>query len=164
MKRLELVGSSTAVLTEPALEKWGRAVGRAATRDGVFVCLYGELGAGKSTLARAACRGAEVEGPVPSPTFTLINRYATPDGRTLHHADLYRLDSPADLANMGWEDLVQADGAVLLEWPERAGAWLPTARWDICLEFAPDPMCRRVTAEARGGAPAMPPFESEPEA
>ena len=62
-------------LDERALAAWGRRIGRIAADNAVFVCLYGALGAGKSTLARAACRGAGVTGPVPSPTFTLVNQY-----------------------------------------------------------------------------------------
>lgn len=152
-----------AEVTEGRLEAWGRELGRLALEGGVFVCLYGELGAGKSTLARAACRGAGVEGPVPSPTFTLINRYAGGGGLPVHHADLYRLEDPAGLVDMGWQDLLQADGAVLLEWPERAGDRLPAARWDIRLELLPDPDLRRVTARRTGGAPPIPPFPDDAE-
>lgn len=152
----------TAELSESSLRAWGRELGRESLVRGVFVCLYGELGAGKSTLARAACRGAGVEGPVPSPTFTLINRYAGAGGRPVHHADLYRLEGPAGLADMGWQELVQADGLVLLEWPGRAWDRLPAERWEVRLEFAADPARRRITATSMGCAPPIPPFPDPP--
>ncbi len=144
-------------LTEPDLERWGREIGRAALEGGVFVCLYGELGAGKSTLARAACRGAGVTGPVPSPTFTLVNQYEVDGGATVQHADLYRIRGQEALPDMGWAGLVQSDDLVLLEWADRAEGYLPADRWEIRLEFVEDPTRRRVSATACGSVPSMPP-------
>jgi tRNA threonylcarbamoyladenosine biosynthesis protein TsaE len=145
-------------LSEPALEGWGREIGRVAAEGRVFVCLYGDLGAGKSTLARAACRGAGVAGPVPSPTFTLVNEYECPDGTTVRHADLYRIDGSDGLPDMGWAGLVQSDEVVFVEWADRADGHLPADRWDIRLEFVADRARRRVTARACGSAPPVPPF------
>lgn len=149
-------GASLA-LTEPDLERWGREIGRAALEGGVFVCLYGKLGAGKSTLARAACRGAGVTGPVPSPTFTLVNQYEVDGGATVQHADLYRIRGQEALPDMGWAGLVQSDDLVLLEWADRAEGYLPADRWEIRLEFVEDPTRRRVSATACGSVPPMPP-------
>jgi len=143
-------------LTESELERWGREVGRAAVRHGVFVCLYGDLGAGKSTLARAACRGAGVAGPVPSPTFTLVNQYVGMGGTSVQHADLYRIEASDRLADMGWAGLVQADGPVFVEWAERADAYLPEDRWEIRLGFVADPARRRVEYRSLGATPALP--------
>ncbi len=143
-------------LTEPALESWGHAVGRAAAESSVFVCLYGELGAGKSTLARAACRGAGVTGPVPSPTFTLVNQYRSEAGVVIQHSDLYRIDSGEALRDMGWEDLLWAEGPVFVEWADRAEGYLPADRWDVHLGFVPDPSMRRVVPSVRGVAPLIP--------
>jgi tRNA threonylcarbamoyladenosine biosynthesis protein TsaE len=143
-------------LTEPDLEHWGREIGRAALAGGVFVCLYGELGAGKSTLARAACRGAGVTGPVPSPTFTLLNQYEGDGGVTVQHADLYRIHGPEGLSDMGWADLVQSHDLVLLEWADRADGYLPAERWEIRLEFSEDPARRRVRAVACGSVIPVP--------
>lgn len=151
-------GLREAALSEPDLEAWGREVGRLATTKEVFVCLWGELGAGKSTLARAACRGAGVRGPIPSPTFTLINRYVDATGRPVYHVDLYRLRGPTDLPDVGWDDLLRADGAVFVEWPERATGRLPADRWDIELRMMPDPDRRSVTVRRLGGSPAVPSF------
>lgn len=163
MRSVKEAWRSPGPLTESRLEAWGRELGEAAQAGNVFVCLQGELGAGKSTLARAMCRGAGVRGPVPSPTFTLINRYVGSDGRPVHHADLYRLEGPEGLADMGWQELLQTEGAVLLEWPERAADHLPSSRWDIRLELTPDPDLRTVTARAVGDVPPIPAVPPEPE-
>ena len=143
-------------LTEEGLASWGRRLGEVALREEVFVCLYGELGAGKSTLARAACRGAGIAGPVPSPTFTLVNVYAAPGGRPVRHADLYRLTGPEQLWDIGWEDLLAGEGMVLAEWADRAGPHLPRDRWEIRLEMSAGPGVRVVTASAIGSAPPIP--------
>ncbi|MBT8477316.1 MAG: tRNA (adenosine(37)-N6)-threonylcarbamoyltransferase complex ATPase subunit type 1 TsaE [Gemmatimonadetes bacterium] len=149
-------------LTEAELERFGRRLGRVAFDEGVFVCLYGELGAGKSTLARAACRGAGVTGPVPSPTFTLVNQYEVDGGAAVQHADLYRVDTVEGLLDMGWEALVQSDGAVFVEWADRATAYLPSDRWDIRLDFVDSPSRRRVGIVALGSAPPIPGAEAHP--
>lgn len=145
------------VLDQQALERWGAELGRAAIEGCVFVCLYGPLGAGKSTVVRAACRGAGVTGPIPSPTFTLLNRHETPAGHPVWHADLYRLNEPGLLVNAGWPELLEADGAVFVEWAERAAEWLPADRWDVELEFTDQPATRRVSIRSMGAAP-LPPF------
>jgi len=143
-------------MTEPALARYGRDIGRVALEGGVFVCLYGELGAGKSTLARAACRGAGVTGPVPSPTFTLVNQYEGRGGATVQHADLYRIDAIEGLPDMGWESLVQSDDMVLVEWADRADGCLPADRWDIRLDFLSDVTRRQVVLRAHGRVPPVP--------
>lgn len=157
--------SRSAVLTEEELEGWGRRLGRAATEPGpapgVFVALEGPLGAGKSTLVRAACRGAGVEGKVRSPTFTLHNHHRPRGRRPIHHVDLYRLEGPADLDDLGWDGLVDADGAVFVEWAERAGERLPADRWEIRLELTDDRARRRVAMRAVGEVPPMPALPGE---
>ena len=92
-----------------------RIAGALATGD--VVALFGELGAGKTALARAILRGRGIEGHVPSPTFTLVQAYDTP-GLTVHHFDLYRIADESELRELGLEDARQ-DGALLIEWPER---------------------------------------------
>lgn len=159
----------TAELTEEELERWGRRLGRAATEPGagpgVFVALDGPLGAGKSSLVRAACRGAGVEGKVRSPTFTLHNHHRPRGRRPIHHVDLYRLDGPGDLDDLGWDGLVDAEGTVFVEWAERAGDRLPPDRWEIRLELTDDGARRRVTVRGVGDAPPVPALPGEdPEA
>lgn len=121
-----------------------------------MLALHGELGAGKSVLARAVARGAGVMGHMPSPTFNLVFRYETEQGPVLH-LDLYRLTSPTEVWELGWRELGEADDVVLIEWPERAEALLPADRWDVRLEAIPgEALLREVRASAAGAPPALP--------
>jgi len=104
---------------------------------GDVVALRGDLGAGKTSFARALIRALsgpdDAEREVPSPTFTLVQTYDTLVGR-IHHFDLYRIQFPDDLTEIGWDEAL-ADGIVLVEWPERAGSLLPSNRLDVTLDF-----------------------------
>jgi len=146
-----------AVLTEEALVRWGHRVGAEAVAP-LVVALRGDLGAGKSTLARAVAHGAGVEGDVPSPTFNLVFRYDTPRGIQVHHLDLYRLERPEEVWELGWSELGGAGDLVLIEWPQRAEALLPVPRWEVELEEEADPAVRRVSARAVGDPPPLPGF------
>ncbi len=119
-------------------------------RLGDAVLLWGPLGAGKSTLARGLVRalvGSEAE--VPSPTFTLVQHYAA-DGLRLAHIDLYRLKSPEEAFELGLEEAM-AEGAVVIEWPERLGGALPGDRLDIVIGLdADDELARRVVVSPHG--------------
>jgi len=120
------------------------------------LALFGELGAGKSVLARAVAHGAGVSGHMPSPTFNLVFRYETELGPVLH-LDLYRLTSPAEVWELGWRELGEARDVVMIEWPERAAALLPVDRWDIQLESVTgEPLLRDVRARSAGAAPDLP--------
>ena len=94
-------------------------------RIGDIIGLKGELGAGKTTLARAIVRAAAGDPDliVPSPTFTLVEVYDTPRG-SFWHFDLYRLETPEQVFELGWEEAL-AEGISIIEWPERLGALLP---------------------------------------
>lgn len=114
-----------------ATERFARRLAR-AVRKGDLVFLRGDLGAGKSTLARFVIRelvGAEIE--VPSPTFTLIQSYEAPS-MSVTHADLYRLADPHEVLELGLDE-AQGEGCVLVEWPERASDLLPPATLDLTL-------------------------------
>ncbi|HXA49063.1 MAG TPA: tRNA (adenosine(37)-N6)-threonylcarbamoyltransferase complex ATPase subunit type 1 TsaE [Candidatus Acidoferrum sp.] len=104
-------------------------------RAGV-VLLIGNLGAGKTTLARGIVvgRGAASADDVTSPTFTLIHEYA-PD---LYHIDLYRLDEAREVAGLGLEELFDRDALVLIEWGERFPALMPASRIEIRMRRNPD--------------------------
>jgi tRNA threonylcarbamoyladenosine biosynthesis protein TsaE len=105
----------------------------AVARAGDVVALHGDLGAGKTTLARALIRhlvGAETEAP--SPTFTLVQTYSAPDF-PIWHFDLYRLEHPGEARELGLEEAV--DGLALIEWPERLGAYLPAQRLEVQLSY-----------------------------
>ena len=106
-----------------ATEALGRAL--AATRPAqAVVHLQGDLGAGKSTLARALLRALGVEGAIRSPTYTLVERYPIPDGEAWH-LDLYRIGDVGELDFLGLDD--NSATLWLVEWPERAGSALPEA-------------------------------------
>src|SRR5215467_8463198 len=106
-------------------------------KAGDFVTLSGDLGAGKTTLVRTLIRylAGDRAIEVPSPTFTLMQIYEVPQF-PLVHADLYRLSGPAELAELGFDDLPEG-AVVLLEWPDRADGLLPPDRLDVSLTLAP---------------------------
>ena len=109
---------------EAATERLGATLAE-RLKPGDVVGLKGELGSGKTTLARAILRAAAGDPDliVPSPTFTLVEVYETPRG-TYWHFDLYRLEAPQQAYELGWEEAL-AEGITLIEWPERLGPLLP---------------------------------------
>lgn len=119
----------------PATEALAARVA-ARARPGDAVLLEGPLGAGKSFFARAFLRAASgnPELEVPSPTFTLVQGYDLPIGPA-YHFDLWRLDGPAGLAELGWDEA--REGIVLVEWPDRLGPLRPAEALTIAL--APGP-------------------------
>jgi len=114
----------------------------AVLRAGDVVALYGDLGAGKTALARALIRALPgPDGPeaaaveeVPSPTFTLVQTYER-DPAPVWHFDLYRIEDPAEIDELGFAEAL-ADGIVLVEWPERLGDRLPAGALAVTLGFA----------------------------
>ena len=118
---------------------------------GDAVALRGDLGAGKTTLARAILRALGVTESVPSPTFTLVQTYETP-GLAVRHYDLYRIQDPRELDELGLEEALE-EGAVLIEWPENAGNRLPGDALHVVLT-ATGPESRR--ADLAGPARWMP--------
>ena len=129
-------------LTRDELVAWGEAFGR-AMRVPLLVTIAGDLGAGKTTLVQAICRGLGVTDEVTSPTYALVHRYAAPSA-PVYHLDLYRLDGEPDLQNIGWDDIVAEHALVLVEWPERAGSRIPDGHVPIELEHVPGDPDRRV--------------------
>jgi tRNA threonylcarbamoyl adenosine modification protein YjeE len=128
--------------------------GRVATYVGAgdLVALSGELGSGKTTFARALIRTltADPDLEVPSPTYTLMQIYDG-TGFPIVHADLFRINSPSELAELGWEE--SAEGAVVIvEWPEHAGDQLPPDRLEVRIELATElgETQRRVTLSGSG--------------
>ena len=128
-------------LTLQELREWGEAFG-GRRNSGDIIALEGELGAGKTTLAQAICRGVGITEDVTSPTFALVNQYEGERG-TVYHLDLYRLSGPADLTNLGWDDIVNSSSLVIVEWPDRAGSRLPDDVIRIRLDYIQDDDNRR---------------------
>ena len=117
--KTELVGQKLGQLLQPA----------------DVVCLIGGLGAGKTAFTRGVGRGWGTTGRVTSPTFTLVNEYSRPqDGKILFHLDCYRLISEDDVETIGLDDILAADGVVVIEWPQIAADWLPNDRLVIEIE------------------------------
>lgn len=112
------MGQSLKLKDAEATESLAAMLARALPEDagGWTIFLQGELGAGKSTFARAMLRALGHEGTVPSPTYTLVEPYAFPN-YTVYHIDLYRIESADELEFLGWNDM--RDGLKLIEWPER---------------------------------------------
>ncbi|MGV7221242.1 MAG: tRNA (adenosine(37)-N6)-threonylcarbamoyltransferase complex ATPase subunit type 1 TsaE [Nitrospinales bacterium] len=99
-------------------QKLGERLGKTLSA-GDTVLLFGDLGAGKTTFTQGIAAGLEVDNEdyVRSPTFTIINQY---QGRhPIYHIDLYRIESYADIANLGLEELLYGDGILIIEWPEK---------------------------------------------
>ena len=117
-------------------------------RAGDVIALHGELGAGKTTLVRGLIQSRL--GPqedVPSPTYTLVQTYDF-DGLTIWHFDLYRLETPGAVIELGWDETVS--GAALIEWPERAGSYLPAGRLDVFLQISGEGRRARLEAQGKG--------------
>ncbi len=112
--------------------------------------LQGDLGAGKTTLVRGFLRARGHDGPVRSPTYTLIEPYELASG-TVYHLDLYRLGDPEELEYLGLRDLFAGDATLLIEWPEQGAGWLPQA--DLVLAIAHRPAGRdlRIAAHSEPG-------------
>jgi tRNA threonylcarbamoyladenosine biosynthesis protein TsaE len=115
-----------------------------AAVGGWIVVLKGELGAGKSTFARALLRALGHRGAVPSPTYTLVEPYETAKGR-IYHIDLYRVSSGDELRYLGWDEL--DDGLRLVEWPEQVAGLEDRADVQVELRYTGDGR----SAELRGG-------------
>jgi tRNA threonylcarbamoyladenosine biosynthesis protein TsaE len=103
-------------------------------RPGAVIFLQGELGAGKTTLVRGILRALNFHGVIKSPTYTLVESYHLAAG-PLFHFDLYRLNNPQELLDIGLEDYLQPDAICLIEWPEKALSILPKPSISCTISF-----------------------------
>ena len=122
----------------------------ASMRIGDAVALEGDLGAGKTTLARAILRALGVTENVPSPTFTLVQSYDTA-AMVVRHFDLYRVVDSAEIDELGLDEALD-EGAALIEWPERAGTRLPGDALHVALLLDKDGRRARLTGSGHWAA------------
>ncbi len=115
-----------------------------ALRDGGVLFLRGELGAGKTTFARALLRAMGVGERVKSPTYSLLERYSV-NGHDAFHLDLYRIAGAGELEWLGLDELDQPQAIVLIEWPERGTGALPAPDLEVALEHAGNGRCGYLT-------------------
>ncbi|MBE2234926.1 MAG: tRNA (adenosine(37)-N6)-threonylcarbamoyltransferase complex ATPase subunit type 1 TsaE [Anaerolinea sp.] len=138
--------------SEAETEALGAALGR-LLQAGDALALVGDLGAGKTCLARGVAAGLGVREPVTSPTFILVAEYATARGFPLYHADCYRLEQAASEAlSIGLDELLLDDGVAIVEWAERIEPLLPPDHLRITLTALDD--SRRLTFEPQGARAA----------
>lgn len=133
---------------EAEMNQLGKNLASVLEQDDV-VYLQGELGAGKTVLVRGTARSLGYEGPVTSPTFTLMNIY--PSKPVIYHFDFYRLESP-DLADLGMDDYLERGGIVMIEWPQIGSAVLPGEGLWVDIQLVDDDYERerKVHVAARG--------------
>jgi tRNA threonylcarbamoyladenosine biosynthesis protein TsaE len=146
----EFLSRHSLLRDENATQTLAAAIAAALPGDtaGWSILFEGPLGSGKSTLARALLRRLGHRGPVPSPTYTLVEPYNLPE-RTVYHIDLYRISDSSELEYLGWTDW--QDGLMLVEWPERAGRWLERADLRIRLAYADPGRRAAIEAESERG-------------
>jgi tRNA threonylcarbamoyladenosine biosynthesis protein TsaE len=134
-------------LSADELSRFGEEIGARLSAPAV-VGLSGELGSGKTTLVQAICRGLGAQARATSPTYALVHHYDAPPGASpVYHVDCYRLRHPDEARDLGFDDMIRERAIVLIEWPERAGAWAPPLDRHFRLAYDPDPL-RRVVEEA----------------
>lgn len=110
----------------------------AVLRVGDVILIDGALGAGKTTLARGLLRGLALAGEAPSPTFAIVQPYAPPEvSLPVAHVDLYRLDGPEEVAELGLDEWLD-NGALVIEWPDRLGGLFDAIALRLHLEVAAD--------------------------
>lgn len=114
------------------------------------LCLHGELGAGKSSCARSLLRALGVHGTVRSPTYTLVETYLLP-GLTCIHADLYRLQDPAEFDELGVTEFLGPGHLLLIEWSERGGSRVPAADLDVTFAYREPGRLARIVARSGVG-------------
>ena len=131
-------------LSASELSQFGEDLGR-QLRAPAVIGLSGELGTGKTTLVQAICRGLGATARATSPTYALVHHYeaaATP----VYHVDCYRLRHADEARDLGFDDMVKERAIILIEWPERAGPWVPPLDRHFQLSYDDDP-ARRVIEE-----------------
>ena len=115
----------------------------AAPGTRLVMALHGDLGGGKTCFVRGLARALGINQAVTSPTFTIVNEYR--GRRPLYHIDLYRLNGSEEVLSLGFEEYLEANGVIAVEWAERAEGLIPADAIHIHFEALPDPDHRRIT-------------------
>lgn len=131
-------------LTANELNRFGEEFG-AQLRAPAVIGLSGDLGTGKTTLVQAICRGLGARSRATSPTYALVHHYDA-GATAVYHVDCYRLRTPDEARDLGFDDMVREQAVILIEWPERAGEWAPPLDRHFRLSYDDDPE-RRVVRE-----------------
>jgi len=129
-----LKGVKLTLADADAMEQLGAQLAQSITPG--IITLSGELGTGKTTLARGFIHGLGHAGKVRSPTYTLVEPYLLDDGAVVYHLDLYRLADPEELEWLGLRDMLAERALLLVEWPERGRGILPTADLSIEIDYS----------------------------
>lgn len=123
-------------------------------RRGDIIALVGELGTGKTQFVKGICEAFRIRTHVSSPTFVILNRYEGQDSTggdlLLYHFDLYRVLSPEEIYDLGYEEFLYADGLSIVEWADRLGNLLPLQRHDVHLSFGRRENDRHIVIETVG--------------
>jgi tRNA threonylcarbamoyladenosine biosynthesis protein TsaE len=112
-----------------------------------LIALHGNLGAGKTTLARYLLQACGVQGRIKSPSYAIVESYELPQGLAWH-CDFYRFSNPLEWEDAGFRDLFASTGLKIVEWPEKAAGLMPTADWDVQIEMLTE-TARQVQITAR---------------
>lgn len=150
-----IVADRLEVTSGAAMQDLGERLARTLDRGDVLL-LHGDLGAGKTTLVQGLARGLRIAGPIHSPTFGIVSEHQGlgrgGDPLVLYHLDLYRLEDVEALESFGYDAYLDPqDGVAAIEWPERAGSWLPDRFTLVTIEHAGADL-RHVTIERRGSS------------
>lgn len=121
---------------------------------GMVVTLGGEIGAGKTTLARGMLRGLGWMGPVKSPSYALLEHYRV-SSLYFYHFDFYRFDDPSEWETTGFSEYFRPDAVCLIEWPERVAEWLPRVDLALTLEPVGDGRALRLSARTAAGSACL---------
>ena len=133
---------------ELATQAFAQALaGRPASAD-ALIELHGDLGAGKTTFARHLLAALGVHGRVKSPTYAVVEPYALDNGLNIWHFDFYRFNDPREWEEAGFRDIFASPGLKLVEWPDKAGEYLPQADLALAIEVLADDT-RQVTLTAQ---------------
>ena len=123
---------------ESATQAFALALASQSAIADALIALHGDLGAGKTTFVRHLLAALGVQGRVKSPTYAVVAPYTLKNGLHIWHFDFYRFNDPREWEEAGFRDIFASPGLKLVEWPDKAGAYLPHADLVVAIEVLPD--------------------------